>query len=108
MSGYACVYVDDEWTAEPYGWRWSGGNGDFFPSAGNFDVSGLIGETSEHLLYWTSGCYATSGMGKAATLFVAYNDVYYGIYPLTDSSIAASWYTYGARCTGASIRCVKE
>lgn len=109
-SEYACSYVSDEWTKEEYGWSWSGGNGDFFPATGNFDVSGLVGETSEKMLYWTAESFGggTSGFGKAATLFVAYNDVYYGIYPLLDESVAGSWYSYGARAYGAALRCVKE
>lgn len=109
-SEYACSYVSSEWTKEDYGWRWTGGNGDFFPSAGNYDVSGLIGETSEKMLYWTAESFGngTSGFGKAATLFVAFNDVYYGIYPLLDESVAGSWYSYGARSYGASVRCVRE
>lgn len=109
-SEYACTFVSDEWTKEEYGWTWSGGNGDFFPAVGNYDVSGLMGETSERMLYWTAESFGngTSGFGKAATLFVAYNDIYYGIYPLLDESVAASWYSYGARAYGASVRCVKE
>lgn len=109
-SEYACSYVSDEWTKEDYGWRWSGGNGDFFPATGNFDVSGLVGETSEKMLYWTAEGFGSgaSGFGKAATLFVAFNDVYYGIYPLLDESVASSWYSYGARAYGAALRCVKE
>ncbi len=109
-SEYACSYVSSEWTKEDYGWRWTGGNGDFFPSAGNYDVSGLIGETSEKMLYWTAESFGngTSGFGKAATLFIAFNDVYYGIYPLLDESVAGSWYSYGARSYGASVRCVRE
>lgn len=109
-DGYACSYVADEWKAEKYGWRWSGGNGDYFPSAGNFDVSGLLGETSERLLYWTAEAMGSGvqGFGKAATLFVAYNDVYYGVYPLMDPAEGGSWYSYGARCYGASVRCVRE
>ncbi len=106
---YACSYVDRDWSTERYGWTWSGGNGDYFPSAGNLDVSGLIGETSERMLYWTAESFGgASGFGKAATLFVAFNDVYYGIYPLLDATVAGSWYSYGARCYGASVRCVKE
>lgn len=107
---YACSYVSDQWTKEAYGWRWTGGNGDFFPSVGNFDVSGLIGETSEKMLYWTAESFGngTAGYGKAATLFVAFNDIYYGIYPLLDPTIAESWYSYGARAYGASVRCVRE
>lgn len=109
-SEYACTFISDEWTKEDYGWTWTGGNGDFFPAVGNYDVSGLIGETSERMLYWTAESFGngTSGFGKAATLFVAYNDIYYGIYPLLDESVAASWYSYGARAYGASVRCVKE
>ena len=109
-EGYACSYVNDDWSVEDYGWRWSGGNGDYFPSTGNFDVSGLIGETSEKMLYWTAESFGSGyrGFGKAATLFVAYNDVYYGIYPLLDEAEPASWYSYGARCYGAAVRCVKE
>lgn len=105
---YACSYVSDEWTKEEYGWRWTGGNGDFFPAVGNYDVSGLMGETSERMLYWTAESFGTSGFGKAATLFVAFNDVYYGIYPLLDETVASSWYSYGARAYGASVRCVRE
>ena len=107
---YACTYVSDEWTKEPYGWRWTGGTGDFFPSTGNFDVAGLIGETSEKMLYWTAESFGngSAGFGKAATLFVAFNDIYYGIYPLLDATIAGSWYSYGARAYAASVRCVKE
>lgn len=107
---YACSFVSDEWTKEDYGWRWSGGSGDFFPATGNYDVSGLIGETSEKMLYWTAESFGggTSGFGKAATLFVAFNDVYYGIYPLLDESVASSWYSYGARAYGAAVRCVRE
>ena len=107
---YACTFVSDEWTKEAFGWRWSGGTGDFFPATGNYDVSGLIGETSEKMLYWTAESFGngTSGFGKAATLFVAYNDIYYGIYPLLDDTVAASWYSYGARAYGASLRCVRE
>lgn len=109
-SEYACTYVSDEWTKEPYGWRWTGGTGDFFPSTGNFDVSGLVGETSEKMLYWTAESFGngSAGFGKAATLFVAFNDIYYGIYPLLDATIAGSWYSYGARAYAASVRCVKE
>ena len=109
-SEYACSFVSDEWSKEDYGWRWTGGNGDFFPATGNFDVSGLIGETSEKMLYWTAESFGngTSGFGKAATLFVAFNDVYYGIYPLLDAAVASSWYSYGARAYGAALRCVKE
>lgn len=107
---YACSYVSDEWTKGEYGWTWTGGNGDFFPAVGNYDVSGLIGETSERMLYWTAESFGSgvSGLGKAATLFVAFNDIYYGIYPLLDESVGASWYSYGARAYGASVRCVKE
>lgn len=107
---FACSYVNRDWEAESYGWRWSGGNGDHFPSVGNLDVSGLMGETAERMLYWTAEPFggASAGFGKAATLFVAYNEVFYGIYPLLDETIAGSWYSYGARCYGASIRCVKE
>lgn len=107
---YACSYVSDEWTKQEYGWTWTGGNGDFFPAVGNYDVSGLIGETSERMLYWTAESFGSgvSGFGKAATLFVAFNDIYYGIYPLLDESVGASWYSYGARAYGASVRCVKE
>lgn len=107
---YACSYVNRQWQAESCGWTWTGGNGDYFPSVGNFDVSGFIGETSERMLYWTAESFGggAAGFGKAATLFVAYNDVYYGIYPLLDAAIAGSWYSYGARCYGASVRCVKE
>lgn len=109
-EGYACSFVDDEWEASDYGWTWKYGNGDYFPSVGNFDVSGLIGETSEKMLYWTSQPfgYGSQGFGKAGTLFVAYNDIFYGIFPLLDANEAASWYSYGARCYGASVRCVKE
>ncbi|MEE0863535.1 MAG: BACON domain-containing protein [Alistipes sp.] len=107
---YACTYLSDDWTKEAYGWRWSGGNGDFFPAVGNYDVSGLIGETSEKMLYWTAESFGNgaSGFGKAATLFVAFNDIYYGIYPLLDATVAGSWYSYGARSYGASVRCVRE
>lgn len=108
-DGYACTDVNKEWTKQPFGWTWSGGNGDYFPSAGNFDVSGLIGETSERLLYWTAKSYGSgsNGFGKAGTLFVAFDEVYYGVYPILDGAEAAAWYSYGARCYGASVRCVK-
>lgn len=107
---YACTYLSHQWTKEAYGWRWTGGNGDFFPATGNYDVSGLIGETSEKMLYWTAESFGNgaSGFGKAATLFVAFNDIYYGIYPLLDETVAGSWYSYGARAYGASVRCVRE
>ena len=107
---YACLIVDDEWSKEPYGWRWSGGNNDFFPSTGNFDVSGVIGETSERLLYWTAESFGggTAGFGKSATLFVTFNKVFYGIYPLLDETLAESWFSYGARAYTASVRCVRE
>lgn len=109
-AGYACSYVGRDWEAADYGWTWSGGNGDYFPSVGNFDVSGLMGETSERMLYWTSESFGSGyqGFGKAATLFVAFEDIYYGIYPLMDGAEMAAWYSYGARCYGASVRCVKE
>lgn len=109
-SEYACTFVSDEWSAEEHGWRWSGGNGDYFPATGNFDVSGLIGETSEKMLYWTAESFGAGalGFGKAATLFVAFNDVYYGIYPLLDPSVAGAWYSYGARASAAAVRCVRE
>lgn len=108
-SEYACSYVSNEWSKEEFGWRWTGGNGDFFPATGNYDVSGLIGETSERILYWTAESFGngTSGFGKAATLFVAFNDVYYGIYPLLDPSVAGAWYSYGARASAAAVRCVR-
>ena len=109
-SDYACIFLSREWEVADYGWKWKGGNGDYFPSSGNFDVSGLIGETSEKMLYWTSQTMGSGveGYGKAGLLFVAYNDIYYGIYPLLDPAEAGSWYSYGARCAGASVRCVKE
>lgn len=108
-EGYACTDVNKEWTKHDFGWSWSGGNGDYFPSTGNFDVSGLIGETSERLLYWTAKSYGsgTNGFGKAGTLFVAFDEVYYGVYPILDGAEAAAWYSYGARCYGAAVRCVK-
>lgn len=111
-DGYACLYADREWERHEsgYGWIWKGGNGDFFPSSGNLDVSGLIGETGEKMLYWTSETFGSgaSGFGKAAMLFIVYNEVYYGIYPILDVNEAASWYSYGAKCIAASVRCVKE
>lgn len=109
-AGYACTYVTRDWTEKDYGWTWTGGNGDYFPSAGNFDVSGLIGETGERVLYWTSESFGSGsqGFGKAATLFTAFGELYYGIYPILDEAEAASWYTYGAKCYAASVRCVKE
>ena len=109
-AGYACSYVDREWEREAYGWTWKGGNGDFFPSTGNLDVSGLIGETSEKLLYWTAETFGSgnNGFGKAGMLFVAYNELYYGIYPILDGAEAAAWYSYGAKCMAAPVRCVKE
>ena len=109
-DGYACTYVGRSWEKNPYGWTWKGGNGDFFPSSGNLDVSGLMGETSEKLLYWTAETFGSeaNGFGKAAHLFVAYNEVYYGIYPILDPAEAAAWYSYGAKCCAASVRCVKE
>ena len=109
-EGYAASYVGRSWEKNPYGWTWTGGNGDFFPSSGNLDVSGLMGETSEKMLYWTAETFGSeaNGFGKAANLFVAYNDVYYGIYPILDPAEAAAWYSYGAKCCAASIRCVKE
>lgn len=109
-EGYAASYEDRSWEKEAYGWTWKGGNGDFFPSSGNLDVSGLMGETSEKLLYWTAETFGSEakGFGKAANLFVAYNEVYYGIYPILDPAEAAAWYSYGAKCCAASVRCVKE
>ena len=109
-EGYACTYGADEWTMEQYGWRWTGGNGDFFPSTGNLDVSGLMGDTSERVLYWTAECFGSGaeGFGKAATLFVAFNEVFYGVYPIMDPAEAASWYSYGARAAAAPVRCVRE
>lgn len=109
-EGYACAYVDREWEKNAYGWTWKGGNGDYFPSTGNLDVSGLIGETSEKMLYWTAESFGSGarGFGKAGMLFVAYNEVYYGIYPITDETDAAAWYSYGAKCFAAPVRCVKE
>ncbi|MBQ3251265.1 MAG: BACON domain-containing protein [Bacteroidales bacterium] len=110
QDGYACTYVDREWERNAYGWTWKGGNGDYFPSTGNLDVSGLIGETSEKMLYWTAETFGSgaNGFGKAATLFVAFNEVYYGIYPILDAAEAAAWYSYGAKCFAAPVRCVKE
>ena len=110
QEGYACTYVDREWERNAYGWTWKGGNGDYFPSTGNLDVSGLIGETSEKMLYWTAETFGTgsNGFGKAGTLFVAFNEVYYGIYPILDAAEAAAWYSYGAKCFAAPVRCVKE
>ncbi len=110
QDGYACTYVDREWERNAYGWTWKGGNGDYFPSTGNLDVSGLIGETSEKMLYWTAETFGTgsNGFGKAGTLFVAFNEVYYGIYPILDAAEAAAWYSYGAKCFAAPVRCVKE
>ncbi len=110
-EGYACsTFGRNEWQESDYGWTWRGGNGDYFPSAGNLDVSGLMGETSEKPLYWTSESFgsASQGFGKAAMLFEAYGDLYYGIYPILDPSEAAAWYSYGAKCMAASVRCVKE
>lgn len=109
-EGYACAYVDRDWERNDYGWTWKGGNGDYFPSTGNLDVSGLIGETSEKMLYWTAEYFGSgaAGFGKAAMLFVAYNEVYYGVYPILDEAEAAAWYSYGAKCFAAPVRCVKE
>ena len=66
-------------------------------------------ENSERLLYWTTKSYGsgTNGFGKAGTLFVAFDEVYYGVYPILDGEEAAAWYSYGARCYGAAVRCVK-
>lgn len=110
IGSYACAYVDREWSSVDYGWIWKDGSNNYFPSTGNLDVSGLIGETSEKLLYWTAENFGaeSSGFGKSATLFVAYNEVYYGIYPMLDPAEAASWYSYGARCYAAPVRCVKQ
>lgn len=109
-EGYACTYVAREWELAEYGWTWAGGNGDYFPSSGNLDVSGLIGETGEKILYWTAENFGAGaqGFGKSAMLFEAYNDVYYGIYPILDPAEAGAWYSYGARCFAAPVRCVKE
>ena len=109
-SGYACTYVDSEWQMSDHGWIWRGGNGDYFPSTGNLDVSGLIGETGERILYWTAETFGSGaeGFGKSATLFEAFNDVYYGVYPILDPVEAGAWYSYGARCYAAPVRCVKE
>ena len=62
------------------------------------------------MLYWTAESFGAGalGFGKAATLFVAFNDVYYGIYPLLDPSVAGAWYSYGARASAAAVRCVRE
>lgn len=106
VEEYACIYLSREWEKNPYGWTWKGGNGDYFPSTGNLDVSGLIGDTSEKMLYWTAESF--DGFGKSATLFVAFNDVYYGIYPILDPAEAGAWYTYGARCWSAPVRCVRQ
>ena len=107
---YACTYVSREWEEASCGWTWRGGNGDYFPSSGNLDVSGLIGETGERMLYWTAETFgdSTIGFGKSATLFVAFNDIYYGVYPILDPMEAGAWYSYGARCYAAPVRCVKE
>ena len=109
-DGYACTYVGRDWDKNAYGWTWKGGNGDYFPSTGNLDVSGLIGETSEKILYWTAETFGSGsqGFGKSAMLFVAYNDVYYGVYPILDPAEAGAWYSYGARCFAAPVRCVRE
>lgn len=109
-SGEAAYMVTEEWTLEECGWSWSGGNGDYFPNSGNFDVSGLIGETGEKLLYWTAESFGAEarGFGKAGMLFEAYNEVCYGIYPIVDPAEAAAWYSYGAKCFAAPVRCVKE
>lgn len=106
---YACTYLSRDWRKEAYGWTWLDGE-NYFPAAGNLDVSGLMGETSERMLYWTaeSDNEAMTSLGKSATLFVAYNDIYYGIYPLLDGTVPASWYSYGARAYAASVRCVRE
>lgn len=106
---FACAYVNSQWRKERCGWTWTDGDS-YFPAVGNFDVSGLVGETSERMLYWTaeSDNETMLPLGKAATLFVAYNEIYYGVYPLLDESVAASWYSYGARAYAASVRCVKE
>lgn len=109
-ADYACTFVGSEWQMNDYGWTWNGAGGAYFPSTGNLDVSGLIGETSEKLLYWTAEQFGNgaNGYGKAAVLFSAFNDVYYGIYPILDPNEAASWYSYGAKCSAAPVRCVKE
>ena len=106
---YACTYLSRDWRKGAYGWTWLDGE-NYFPAAGNLDVSGLMGETSERMLYWTaeSDNEAMTSLGKSATLFVAYNDIYYGIYPLLDGTVPASWYSYGARAYAASVRCVRE
>jgi len=108
-SDYACTYMKNDWEMNDYGWTWKTGTGDYFPSSGNLDVSGLIGETGEKVLYWTAETFGGSGgFGKAAVLFTAFNEIYYGIYPVLDENEAAAWYSYGAKCSAASIRCVKE
>lgn len=109
-DGYACTYLGRDWEKNAYGWTWKGGNGDYFPSTGNLDVSGLIGETSEKILYWTAEQFGSGaeGFGKAGTLFVAFNEVYYGVYPILEDGDAAAWYSYGAKCFAAPVRCVKK
>ncbi len=109
-AGYACTYGDRDWSMGDYGWDWNVGEGLHFPRVGNFDVSGLIGETSERILYWTAESFGSNyeGFGKAAMLFEAFDEIFYGIYPILDPAEMAAWYSYGAKCIGASVRCVKE
>lgn len=109
-DGYACTYLGGDWQPTEYGWNWTSAERLHFPSSGNFDVSGLMGETGENPLYWSGESFGSGnqGFGKAAMFFEAFDDVYYGIYPILDSAEAASWFSYGAKCIAASVRCVKE
>ncbi|MDD6253418.1 MAG: BACON domain-containing protein [Candidatus Cryptobacteroides sp.] len=98
--------VTDDWVRADYGYVWTKGTGDYFPCAGGMDVSGRLRYTGEDMMYWSAKELDNVNYGKAGGLVSLYHYVAFGaVYennPFTD------FYSFGARCWAAPIRCVKE
>lgn len=103
------VGVETEWTKDEYGFRWTGGTGDYFPLTGYYYSNGRLFYASEDMGYWTAMYMHDPNVGgKSACLFFDsfYQYLKFGIeyfnYPWDD------FFSMGTRAFGMPIRCVKE
>lgn len=86
------VNMDVQWGPfERQGRTWTGGTGDFFPSAGILTINTPLTNCGQIGIYWTASADASNGYG-------------YEVYVMPE------WvrYRYGATAYGNSVRCVKE
>ena len=124
-DGY--VDITSSWTKEKFGWRWTGGNGDYFPLAGyygggtymNFGYTSLAC-TGEELGYWTAMMTRDVSFGGKTNVLHTYTEDY-GFNDVDSTyeqsvNFGTEWYgnafydytSMGARTYGMPLRCVKE